>query len=112
MSPDIFIIELPSKNLHSFLISSGRKKSNGWKAINVQQRAEALSLPGMDPVGSAKHWPLRHPADPHQDLVTMQEVGQASPAKVDRSLMVQEVVLETIDSVKAKKLHHPFSFDM
>ena len=60
----------------------------------IPKLSKVASLPGMYPMGSSKHRPLRHPADPHQDLVTMQEVGQASPAKVDRSLMVQEVVLK------------------
>ena len=43
----------------------------------------------------AKHRPLWHPANPHQDLVTMQEVGQACSPQVNRSLMVQQVVLES-----------------
>ena len=70
--------------------------ANLWLApqINFPKHCKVASLPGMYPMGSSKHRPLRHPADPHQDLVTMQEVGQASPAKVDRSLMVQQVVLK------------------
>jgi len=42
----------------------------------------------VDPVGSSENWSLWHPADPHQDFVAMQQVGQAGPTKVDRALMV------------------------